>query len=137
MSNPNRVALAGNLPAGGLNGLEAHHDDLLKDQKRIRLLVALIDVSGDSSNNDRDERWPVIRFRHVELITDDAGIAVVTEALASAMATRAQGDLEAPLWSVGEVAGPPEKKTRKPKDDAEGGGEVRQLRPGADGSGRQ
>lgn len=117
-SNPNRVTISGALPSGSTNGLEAYHDDLLKEPNKVRLLVALVDVSGDGANYDRAERWPIIRLRHAELVEIPADQEQVMEAFTRAMVTRSHGEMSAPLFTVGEIAGPPENGSRRgPRQD--------------------
>lgn len=121
-SNPNRVTMSGALPSGALNGIEVYHDELLKQPAKARLLVAIVDVLGDGANYDRGERWPILRFRHAELVEIADDQQVVMEAFTRAMVTRTHGELEQPLFTVGEVLEPPEKPSgRKPKELPAGG----------------
>jgi len=114
MADPMRVTLSGAMPPDALNGLRPWHDAMLAEPKRLRVAVVMIDVSGDGSNYDRNERWPIVRLRQVEVIDDAGDLKMVSEAMARAMADRTGGQ-QLP-FEPGDLVPPPEKRTRARKD---------------------
>lgn len=124
-------------------------ESYLTDPHRIRIQVMLTDCVGAGSNFDREEWWPIVRKRHVEVIVRPEDVAVVSEILGRAWGDRLGRD-QLDLGLVpGEVAAPPESPAEKKERErdaaaaaadreeaAAAGGTVHALRPG-DGSGRQ
>lgn len=75
--------IAGNLPKGDGNGLDAIAALLIDNPKRIQVIVALVDCKKTTTDNDTGDVEPTARIRRIEAITGD------DKPLAARMLTRA------------------------------------------------
>ena len=62
--------LASNLPKGDGNGLVALAADLVQHPHNVHVVVALVDCSKTTTNNDTGEVVPTARVRRIEAITE-------------------------------------------------------------------
>jgi hypothetical protein len=81
------VTLAGTMPPSNTNALRTYAKDLMADPTKCRLIVAMIDVVKTVTDHDKGVAYPVVRLRHVELVTSD-NIAVASEILGGELAAR-------------------------------------------------
>jgi len=63
--------LAGKLPKGDGDGLSAIDIDLVQHPDRVRVALALLDVSKINVDIDDGTREPTARIRQIEIITED------------------------------------------------------------------
>jgi hypothetical protein len=62
--------LAGNLPKGDGNGLDALAHALIDEPHRIHVVVALVDCKKTTTDNDSGEVEPTARIRRIEVVGD-------------------------------------------------------------------
>jgi len=66
------ASLAGSLPKGSANGLDAITADMLRDPSRVHVAVVLLDCSKITRKTDEGDEVPTVRVRRIEALTDDA-----------------------------------------------------------------
>ena len=77
MSN---ITLGGNLPNNDQhNGLDAIHDELVKDPSKRRVAVVFIDAQKLVTKVDDGEISPVLRIRRIEVALNDKDAKALTE----------------------------------------------------------
>ena len=68
--------IASTLPGGDANGLIAIARDLIDSPHEIHVVVALVDCTRSTTDNDSGEVVPPARIRRVEVVADqDKGLA--------------------------------------------------------------
>lgn len=63
--------IAGNLPQGDGNGLDAIARTLIDEPHQIHVIVALVDCKKTTTDNDTGAVEPTARIRRIEAITED------------------------------------------------------------------
>jgi hypothetical protein len=85
MANP--VSLAGTMPAEPVNGLYRAATDLMKDPRRLRLVVGVVDVLTITQKVAKAWEYPTVQFRHIELV-DEPHAEAARELLAALLGER-------------------------------------------------
>jgi hypothetical protein len=62
--------LAGRLPEGDRNGLDALVTELVEDPEKVHVVIALVDCSKVTTNVDTGEVVPTMRIRRIEAVRD-------------------------------------------------------------------
>jgi len=62
--------LAGALPAGESNGLDAIARELIETPEKVHVVIALVDCSKITTKTDSGDVIPTARVRRIEAITD-------------------------------------------------------------------
>src|SRR6185503_2741454 len=75
------ASLAGSLPKGSANGLDAIVADMLSDPSRIHVAVVLLDCSKITTKVDDGDIYPTTRVRRIEVMTDDGDKGVARRLL--------------------------------------------------------
>src|SRR5215472_7077055 len=91
-----KVTISGALPEAPLNGVGIHSKDFIADPRKMRLVVGLMAADKTVVNNKTDSTYPVLAFKHLELVLPGKDTKAVAEALAHALASRT-GAEELPL----------------------------------------
>ena len=90
-----KVTLSGAVPAGELDGVGLFAKDILDSPRQAVLVVGVLSASWTKTNHDKGREYPVLRFRHWEVVAPD-NEAAVTEAMIAAYSRRS-GQLALPL----------------------------------------
>ncbi len=75
------ASLAGKLPSGSANGLDAITADMLADPSRVHVAVVLVDCSKITRKTDEGDTVPTVRVRRIEALTDDGDMRVARRLL--------------------------------------------------------
>ncbi len=65
------VKLVSKLPAGDGNGLDSIVSDLIKDPKKYRVVLAILDSKHTMTDNDTGDVTPKARIRRIEVVLDE------------------------------------------------------------------
>ena len=104
------VNLAGTMPGESVNGLFAIAEALIKDGRRLRLVVGLIDTDTIKTKVATSDQVPVVQFRHIE-VADGTGHAEAVAEILHALLTERTGQAELMLpFTPGSFAPPPQPK---------------------------
>lgn len=104
------VNLAGTMPGESVNGLYAIVEDLIKDGRRLRLVVGLVDTDTIKVKVATGDQIPVIQFRHLEVADRTPQAEAAGEILHELLTARTgQAELMLP-FTPGSFAPPPQPK---------------------------
>lgn len=64
------ASLAGNLPAGDGDGLSVIVPELIREPRKVHVVIALIDCAKITTKPDSGEVTPTARIRRIEVVTE-------------------------------------------------------------------
>jgi len=82
------VSLAGNLPSGDGNGLQAIVPSLIREPKQLHVCIALVDCVKITTNADSGDVVPTVRVRRMEVIGDAEDMKVAERLMRRALDQR-------------------------------------------------
>lgn len=65
------TSIAGNLPAGDGNGLEAIITEMIDNPKKLHVAIVILDTKKITINPDTNEEIPTARIRRIEVLMTD------------------------------------------------------------------
>lgn len=65
------MTIAGTLPGGDGNGLTAIDSELIRDPRKVHVVIGIVDTMKITVKPDTGEQIPTVRIRRIEVVTDD------------------------------------------------------------------
>lgn len=99
------AGIAGKLPSGDGNGLEAIITDLIDTPKKMHMAIVILDAKKVTKDADTGEEIPTARIRRIEVLTTDEDRKVCERLMRRALDARTGRealpyDLEAEIQGV-------------------------------------